>query len=99
MMDFVLEAWVSSLIEMSKAGWMLGNGKPWQPGEKLKLLFAGYNGTRNMGSDARVEEMLRQIRHILGPENVAFSVMSALGRIFRGDNAGPLAGYIPAISF
>ena len=31
MMDFVLEAWVSSLIEMSKAGWMLGNGKPWRP--------------------------------------------------------------------
>ena len=43
-----------------------GAGKPWQPGEKLKLLFAGYNGTRNMGSDVRVEEMLRQIRHILG---------------------------------
>ena len=76
MMDFILEAWVSSLIEMSKTGWMLGKGKPWQPGEKLKLLFAGYNGTRNMGSDARVEEMLRQIRHILGADNVDFSVMS-----------------------
>ena len=29
-----------------------------------------------MGSDARVEEMLRQIRHILGAENVEFSVMT-----------------------
>jgi polysaccharide pyruvyl transferase WcaK-like protein len=76
MMDFILEAWVSSLIEMSKTGWMLGKGKPWQPGEKLNLLFAGYNGTRNMGSDARVEEMLRQIRHILSADNVEFSVMS-----------------------
>src|SRR5438270_2374770 len=76
MMDFVLEAWVSSLIEISKIGWMLGRGTSWQPGEKLKLLFAGYNGTRNMGSDTRVEEMLRQIRHILGSENVAFTVMS-----------------------
>jgi polysaccharide pyruvyl transferase WcaK-like protein len=76
MMDFVLEAWVSSLIEYSKLKWMLGGGKRWQPGEKLKLLFAGYNGTRNTGSDVRVEEMLRQIRHILGPENVEFSVMS-----------------------
>ena len=66
MMDFVLEAWVSSLIEISKVGWMLGKGTAWRPGEKLKLLFAGYNGTRNMGSDTRVEEMLRQIRHILG---------------------------------
>jgi polysaccharide pyruvyl transferase WcaK-like protein len=76
MMDFILEAWVSSSIERAKAAWMLGAGKRWQPGEKLKLLFAGYNGTRNMGSDVRVEEMLRQIRHILGPERVQFSVMS-----------------------
>jgi polysaccharide pyruvyl transferase WcaK-like protein len=76
MMDFILEAWVSGNIERAKAGWMLGGGNPWQPGEKLKLLFAGYNGTRNMGSDVRVEEMLRQLRHILGPERVDFSVMS-----------------------
>jgi polysaccharide pyruvyl transferase WcaK-like protein len=76
MMDFILEAWVSSNIERAKAGWMLGAGKPWQPGEKLKLLFAGYNGTRNMGSDVRVEEMLRQIRHILGAERVNFTAMT-----------------------
>ena len=76
MMDFLLEAWVSSNIERAKMGWMLGAGKPWQPGEKLKLLFAGYNGTRNMGSDVRVEEMLRQIRHILGAERVAFTAMT-----------------------
>ena len=76
MMDFILEAWVSSSIERAKTGWMLGAGKRWKPGEKLKLLFAGYNGTRNMGSDVRVEEMLRQIRHILGAERVDLSVMS-----------------------
>ena len=76
MMDFILEAWVSSNIERAKVRWMMGGNKPWQPGEKLKLLFAGYNGTRNMGSDVRVEEMLRQIRHILGAERVDFSVMS-----------------------
>jgi polysaccharide pyruvyl transferase WcaK-like protein len=76
MMDIVLEAWVSANIERAKARWMLGGNQPWQPGEKLKLLFAGYNGTRNMGSDVRVEEMLRQIRHILGAERVDFSVMS-----------------------
>jgi polysaccharide pyruvyl transferase WcaK-like protein len=76
MMDLFLEAWVSSNIERAKAGWMLGAGKPWQPGEKLKLLFAGYNGTRNMGSDVRVEEMLRQIRHILGGERVEFTAMT-----------------------
>ena len=98
MMDLVLEAWVSALIEKSKAGWMLGKGKPWQPGEKLKLLFAGYNGTRNMGSDVRVEEMLRQLRHILGAERVAFSVMTQVPKfsagVFRGYGAGASAGYL-----
>ena len=84
MMDFVLEAWVSAAIEKSKASWMLGKGKPWQPGEKLKLLFAGYNGTRNMGSDVRVEEMLRQLRHILGAERVAFSVMTQVPKFSQG---------------
>jgi polysaccharide pyruvyl transferase WcaK-like protein len=76
MMDFVLEAWVSSLIEISRLQWVFGNGSPWCPGEKLRLLFAGYNGTRNTGSDVRVEEMLRQVRHVLGPENLALSVMT-----------------------
>jgi polysaccharide pyruvyl transferase WcaK-like protein len=76
MMDFVLEAWVSGNIERAKAGWMLGAGNAWHPGEKLKLLFAGYNGTRNMGSDVRVDEMLRQIRHILGAERVDFTAMT-----------------------
>ena len=76
MMDLMLQAWVSSIIERKKASWVLGKGERWQPGKKLKLLFAGYNGARNMGSDARVEEMLRQIRHILGAENVELRVMS-----------------------
>ena len=76
MMDFILEAWVSSIIEKTKVGWMLGENKPWEPGQRLKLLFAGYNGTRNTGSDVRVAEMLRQLRHILGGDQVDFSVMT-----------------------
>src|ERR1700733_2387478 len=76
MMDFILEAWVSGSIERAKAAWMLGAGQRWRPGQKLKLLFAGYNGTRNMGSDVRVEEMLRQIRHILGSERGDFTAMT-----------------------
>jgi len=76
MTDFILVAWVSLLIEITRLKWMMGGGTRWQPGEKLKLLFAGYNGTRNTGSDVRVNEMLRQIRHVLGPENVYFSVMT-----------------------
>jgi len=76
MTDFLLVAWVSALIELRRFGWMFGLGKRWAPGEKLKLLFAGYNGTRNTGSDVRVQEMLRQVRHVLGVKNVDFSVMT-----------------------
>lgn len=97
MMDLILEAWVSSSIERAKAGWMLGAGKRWQPGEKLKLLFAGYNGTRNMGSDVRVEEMLRQIRHILGAERVDLSVMSQNFDFSRGYFAGTKQVHLPDI--
>jgi len=76
MTDFLLVAWVSALIEIRRFGWMFGLGKRWSPNEKLKLLFAGYNGTRNTGSDVRVQEMLRQVRHVLGAEHVDFSVMT-----------------------
>jgi polysaccharide pyruvyl transferase WcaK-like protein len=84
MMDLVLEGWVSGLVELNKLQWMLGTGRPWKPGEKLKLLFAGYNGTRNTGSDIRVEEILRQVRRILGPENLALSVMTQDFHLTRG---------------
>ena len=98
MMDFILEAWVSGNIERAKARWMLGGNKPWQPGEKLKLLFAGYNGTRNMGSDVRVEEMIRQIRHILGSERSDFSVMSQNFEFSKGYGTGPSPRYLSSIS-
>jgi polysaccharide pyruvyl transferase WcaK-like protein len=76
MMDVVLEAWVAELIEQTKLAWMLGGGTSWHPGERLKLLFAGYNGTRNTGSDVRVEEMLRQVRRVLGDDQLSLAVMT-----------------------
>ena len=97
MMDFILETWVSSLIETSKMGWMLGKRQAWQPGEKLKLLFAGYNGNRNMGSDVRVEEMLRQIRRILGADQVAFTVMTHVPRLSLGYFEGTAQVHLPDI--
>ena len=97
MMDFILEAWVSGNIERAKVKWMLGGNKPWLPGEKLKLLFAGYNGTRNMGSDVRVEEMIRQIRHILGVERVDFSVMSQNFEFSKGYFEGTTQVHLPDI--
>jgi polysaccharide pyruvyl transferase WcaK-like protein len=90
MMDLVLEAWVAALVERTRLAWILGRGRVWQPGERLKLLFAGYNGTRNTGSDVRVEEMLRQVRRVLGADNVALTVMTqdpARTRGYFGDAA------------
>jgi polysaccharide pyruvyl transferase WcaK-like protein len=76
MTDQMLVAWVSALIDWTKTQWMLGRGVRWEPGEPLKLLFAGYTGAGNMGSDVRVEEMLRQIRQVLGKDRVKLTVMS-----------------------
>jgi len=84
MMDEFMVTWVSSLIEMTKVRYMLGAGERWQPGEKLKLLFAGYNGTRNTGSDVRVEEMMRQVRRILGDDQVKLSVMTQNFELTKG---------------
>lgn len=84
MMDTILELWVGAEIERAKLAWMLGGGSAWQPGRRLKLLCAGYNGMRNTGSDVRVEEMLRQIRCVLGPENVALAVMTQDFNLTRG---------------
>ncbi|MGH9713908.1 MAG: polysaccharide pyruvyl transferase family protein [Candidatus Acidiferrales bacterium] len=97
MMDFVLEAWVSGLIELNKLKWVLGSGQSWKPGTKLKLLFAGYNGTRNTGSDVRVEEMLRQVRRILGAENLALSVMSQNFELTRGYFGDAKQVYLPDV--
>lgn len=87
-MDIALQGWVGGLIELSKFKWMLGAGSGWHPGEKLKLLFTGYNGTRNTGADVRVEEMLRQVKHILGQDKCELSVISQNLDLTRGYFAG-----------
>jgi len=95
--DFFLVAWVSALIEIRRVGWMFGLGRRWEPGEKLRLLFAGYNGTRNTGSDVRVQEMLRQVRHVLGAPNVDFSVMTQDFNRSRGYFDGTRQVYLPDV--
>ena len=76
MMDSLIGLWVGGLVELSKIRWILGVGQPWVPGSPLKLLFAGYNGNRNTGADVRVEEMIRQVRRVLGDEHINLSVLS-----------------------
>src|SRR5437764_6170473 len=95
MTDFLLVTWVSALIELRRSGWMFGLGRRWEPGEKLRLLFAGYNGTRNTGSDVRVQEMLRQLRHVLGASNVEFSVMTQNFDRSRGYFEGTRQVHLP----
>jgi len=97
MMDLVLESWVGGLIELSKLKWVLGSGRSWKSGEKLKLLFAGYNGTRNTGADVRVEEMLRQVRHVLGADNAELSVLSQNFDFSRGYFQGTRQVKLPDI--
>src|ERR1700680_3788340 len=97
MTDFLLVAWVSALSEIRRVGWMFGLGHRWEPGEKLRLLFAGYNGTRNTGANVRVQEMLRQVRHVLGASNVDFKVMTQDFNRTRGYFAGTRQVYLPDV--
>jgi polysaccharide pyruvyl transferase WcaK-like protein len=48
----------------------------WAPGDPLKLIFAGYVGTRNTGADVRVEEMIRQIRWVVGDDEIELTIMT-----------------------
>ncbi|MHB8410495.1 MAG: polysaccharide pyruvyl transferase family protein [Candidatus Acidiferrales bacterium] len=84
MMDLFLEAWVAGSIDLAKFSWMLGRGNSWQPGEKLRLLFACYCGARNTGSDLRVEEILRQVRRVLDADNIDLAVMTQNFDLTRG---------------
>lgn len=95
MMELVLQAWVAGSIELAKFTWMLGRGKSWQPGEKLRLLFTCYSGARNTGSDLRVEEILRQVRRILGAENIELAVTTQNFDLTRGYFAGAKQVHLP----
>jgi polysaccharide pyruvyl transferase WcaK-like protein len=97
MTDFLLVMWVSALIELRRFGWVFGIGNRWTPGDKLKLLFAGYNGTRNTGSDVRVQEIIRQVRHVLGAENVDCSVMSQNFELTKGYFEGSKQVHLPDV--
>ena len=84
MTDLFLQAWTALAIEWAKLDHVFGKSNDWRPGQPLKLLFAGYNGARNTGSDVRVEEMIRQIRRILRPERVHLSVLTQDASLTRG---------------
>ncbi len=82
--DVVLEASMAGFIELAASRYALDPGAQWKPGEPLKLLLAGYSGTRNTGADVRVEEMIRQFRHIFGDEHLDLSIFTLDRELTRG---------------
>ncbi len=101
--DRALIASMSGAIELAKRRYALDAGAQWRPGTPLKLLLAGYCGTRNTGADVRVEEMIRQFRHMFGDENLSLSVLTLdPGRskgYFRGARQLTLPSAYPAFLF
>jgi polysaccharide pyruvyl transferase WcaK-like protein len=96
-LDLLLEAWTSFLIEVAKSRGKNGANGAWKPGRKLKLLIAAYNGARNTGEDVRVEEIVRQLRWILGENNVGFSVFTFDKNLSRGYFGDAKQIYFPNI--
>lgn len=73
--DLALQVATAGFIERARDVYPTMPHARWRPGEPLKLLFAGYSGTRNTGADVRVEEMIRQFRHVLGPDNLDLTIL------------------------
>ncbi|MBX3250291.1 MAG: hypothetical protein KF901_24145 [Myxococcales bacterium] len=74
----------SATIELAASRYALDPGAQWEPGQPLKVLLAGYSGTRNTGADVRVEEMIRQFRHLFGDEHVELSIFTIDPELTRG---------------
>lgn len=83
--DRALQATVSAVIEGVAVRHVLGmSPETWRPGKPLKLILAGYVGTRNTGADVRVEEMIRQLRHVVGDDNLELTITTLDAELTRG---------------
>lgn len=82
--DVLLIRTMGAHIEAAASRYAIDAGAQWRPGEPLKLLLAGYSGTRNTGADVRVEEIVRQLRHLLGDEHVDLSLLTIDPELSRG---------------
>ncbi|HEX4353533.1 MAG TPA: polysaccharide pyruvyl transferase family protein [Polyangiales bacterium] len=75
--DRIQQAAMSSLIDAAGVKYALDiQRERYVPGQPLKLLLAGYMGTRNTGSDLRVEELIRQLRTIVGDDQLQLSCLT-----------------------
>ncbi|MEM1415163.1 MAG: polysaccharide pyruvyl transferase family protein [Myxococcota bacterium] len=82
--DRGLQLAMRGFIELAKSRYALDPGEQWEPGEPLKVLLAGYTGTRNTGADVRVEEMIHQFRHLFGDEHLEMSILTYDPELTRG---------------
>ncbi len=83
--DVVLQNTMAGFIEAASMRYALNLDKErWKPGKPLKLLLAGYVGTRNTGADVRVEEMIRQFRHVIGDDNLEMTIVSTDRKLSAG---------------
>jgi polysaccharide pyruvyl transferase WcaK-like protein len=74
--DKALMAAMGGMVELAATRYAVDAGARWEPGMPLKLLLAGYAGSRNTGADVRVEEMIRQFRHLLGDDHLDLSILT-----------------------
>lgn len=72
--DVLLQGGMTTAIELAATRYAVDSGAEWTPGTPLKLLLTGYSGSRNTGADVRVEEMIRQFRHLCGDDNLELGV-------------------------
>mgnify|MGYP003111080471 FL=1 len=82
--DRMVQLGMSGLIEAARTRHEADPMLSWRPGEPLKLLLAGYVGTRNTGADVRVEEMVRQFRHLFGDEHLELSICTIDPALTKG---------------
>jgi polysaccharide pyruvyl transferase WcaK-like protein len=74
--DAMLGTAMGALIEARASEHRAHPQPAYRASDPLRLLFAGYVGSRNTGADVRVEEMLRQFRHLFGDDHVDLSVLT-----------------------
>jgi polysaccharide pyruvyl transferase WcaK-like protein len=101
--DTALQTTMAGFIELARSRYALDRGARWQPGSPLKMLLAGYAGTRNTGADVRVEEMIRQFRHLFGDDHLDLSILTldpALSQnYFRTVKQLPIPDFFPKFLF
>ena len=85
MMDLVLQAWDKfSDRDLRRC---YGSSEPGKRGSREKSLnysLPAITARATTGADVRVEEMLRQVRRVLGDDNLALSVLSQNFESSRG---------------